>query len=124
MIERRIGMLVVTIKNGDKSPLELAVNDLSDVATVQQSILREYQEVQKQDFKFDEERLLANTPFNTIDELEDWVEDFDYWDDIHDMSENYDALRSSNFDSVDEMTDKIDALQSAINDIQGTVRYL
>lgn len=117
-------MLVVTIKNGDKSPLELAVNDLSDVATVQQSILREYQEVQKQDFKFDEERLLANTPFNTIDELEDWVEDFDYWDDIHDMSENYDALRSSNFDSVDEMTDKIDALQSAINDIQDTVRYL
>lgn len=117
-------MLVVTIKNGDKYPLELAVNDLNDVATVQQSVLREYQEVQKQDFEFEEERLLANTPFNTIEELEDWVEDFDYWDDIQDMSENYDVLRSSNFDSVDEMTDRIDALQSAINDIQDTVRYL
>jgi len=120
-------MLVVTIKNGDKDPLELVVNDLNDVATVQQSILREYQEVQKQDFKFDEERLLDNTPFTTIDDLEEWIGEFDHWDiinDIDELVEMKDCLDCSDFDSVDEMTERIDQLQSAIDDIQDTVRYL
>lgn len=117
-------MLVVTIKNGDKNPLELVVNDLNDVATVQQSILREYQEVQKQDFKFDEERLLDNTPFSDLSELEDWIDEFDHWGDYREMAEAWDELQCSDFDSVDEMTERIDSLQSAINDIQDTVRYL
>lgn len=120
-------MLTVTIKNGDKAPMELVVNDLNDVATVQQSILREYQEVQKQDFKFDEERLLDNTPFDTIEDLEEWVENFDHWDDvdnIEELIEIKDCLDSSDYDSIDDMTERIDQLQSAINDIQDTVRYL
>ena len=120
-------MLKVIIENGDKEPMELHVNDLGDVATVQQSILREYQEVQKQDFKFDEERLLDNTPFMNIEDLEEWVENFDHWDiinDIDDLVELKDCLNCSDFDSIDEMTERIDALQSAINDIQDTVRYL
>lgn len=120
-------MLVVTIKNGDKDPLELTINDLNDVATVQQSVLREYQEVQKQDFKFDEERLLANTPFTTLDDLEEWIDGFDFWDevdDIEDLLEMKDCLESSGYDSIDEITEKVDSLQSAVNDIHDIVRYL
>lgn len=127
MIERRIGMLVVTIKNGDKAPLELTINDLNDVATVQQSILREYQEVQKQDFKFDEERLLDNTPFTTLDDLEEWIDGFDFWDEvdnIEELLEMKDCLDSSDYDSIDEMTERLDGLQSAVNDIHDIVRYL
>lgn len=115
-------MLVVTIKNGDKDPLELVINDLNDVATVQQSILREYQEV-----KFDKERLLDNTPFRCIEDLEEWIGEFDHWDiinDIDELVEMKDCLDCSDFDSVDEMTGRIDDLQSAINDIQDTIRYL
>ena len=123
-------MLKVIIENGDKEPMELHVNDLGDVATVQQSILREYQEVQKQDFKFDEERLLDMTPFNDMGEFEDWIDKlhkYDYWDmmdKIPEMVELQDCLEASDYDSIDEMTERIDALQSAINDIQDTVRYL
>ena len=120
-------MLVVTIKNGDKAPLELVVNDINDVATVQQSVLREYQEVQKQDFKFDEERLLANTPFETLDDLEEWIDGFDFWDevdDIEELLEMKDCLDSSGYDSIDEMTEKLDGLQSTISEIQDLVRYL
>lgn len=110
-------MLVVKIENGNKAPMELMVNDLNDVATVQQSILREYQEVQKQDFKFDEERLLDNTPFSTIEDLEEWVDNFDHWDDIDELVEMKDCLDSSNYDSVDEMTERLEELESAIEDI-------
>ena len=117
-------MLVVKIENGSKDPMELVVNDLNDVATVQQSILREYQEVQSKDFKFDEERLLENTPFSTIDDLEEWVENFEHWDDIEEMVELKDCLNYSDYSSIDEMTEKIDELQSAINDIQEIVRYM
>lgn len=111
-------MLTVKIQNGELNEVgdtllerTFYVNDLQDLRRVYDNILDDFQKViaQEQDEKrIEVERLLDNSPFDSISELSDWVQDA--------VSE----LDRRGYDNVEDAMDRLEQLESAIEDIYYT----
>ena len=107
------GMLTVKLNNGNESNNEdrtFYINDVQDLKRVMDNILDDFQRCVENEMSEDRialERLVDAAGVTDVNELEDWIKD---------AYEVMDALRSSDFDSVDEMTERIESLSTAIDD--------
>lgn len=114
-------MLTVKLNNGNECNGEdriFYINDLYDVKRLQDNILEEFQKVLEQEKSEDRitlERLVDAAGCSDEDELEDWIRD------AYDVK---DALDSSDYDSVDEMTERIDELANAVDEAYEALRYV
>ena len=106
-------MLTVKLNNGNESNNEdrtFYINDVQDLKRVMDNILDDFQRCVENEMSEDRialERLVDAAGVTDVNELEDWIKD---------AYEVMDALRSSDFDSVDEMTERIESLSTAIDD--------
>ena len=105
-------MLTVKLYNGDETTeRSFYINDVQDLKRVMDNILDDFQKTLEQSANEDKimlERLVDKAGVNDVDELEDWIEE---------AYEMKDALDSSDFTSIDDMTDRIETLENAIDDI-------
>ena len=104
-------MLKVTINSGNALERSIYVNDLLDVKVVQDAVLDEFQKVMAQEDEDDKiilQRILEKADCETVSDLDDWVEN---------TVELKDALDSSDYDSIDEMTEAIDGMKDALYEI-------
>ena len=109
-------MLKVTINSGSAPERSIYVNDLLDIKIVQDAVLDEFQKVMAQEDEDNNiilQRILEKADCETVSDLDDWVEN---------AVELKDALDSSDYDSVDEMTEAIDGMRSALEDIYSSAR--
>ena len=111
-------MLTIKIQSGDEMERTIYVNDLYDVKNVQNTVLEEFQKVlenDKSEERIELERLVDKAGVSDVDELEDWIRE------AYDIK---DALDSSDYDSIDEMTERIDELATAVDEVYEAVRYI
>lgn len=109
-------MLTVKIQCGDETERTFYVNDILDVKRVQDNLLEDFQRVLAQDKseeKITLERLIDKVGVTDEDELDSWVEE---------AYEVMDELHSSDYDSIDDMTEALDKMASALSDIYYTSR--
>lgn len=107
-------MLKVTINSGNAPERSIYVNDLLDIKIVQDAVLDEFQKVMAQEDEDDKiilQRILEKADCETLIDLDDWVEN---------AVELKDALDSSDYDSIDEMTEAIDGMKDALYEISKT----
>ena len=103
-------MLTVKLNNGSEDERTFYVNDVQDLKRVMDNMLDDFQRCIENDKNEDRialERLVDIAGVSDADELEDWVKE---------AYEVMDALNSSDYNSIDEMTERIDSLNSAIED--------
>ena len=108
---RRNNMLKVTITSGNAPERSIYVNDLLDIKIVQDAVLDEFQKVMAQEDEDNNiilQRILEKVDCETVGDLDDWVEN---------AVELKDALDSSDYDSIDEMTEAIDGMKDALYEI-------
>ena len=117
-------MLTVKLNNGvgeesnATTERTFYINDVQDLKRVMDNILDDFQtclENEKNEDRITLERLVDMAGVSDVDELEDWVRD---------AYEIKDALDSSDYDSVDEMTERIDELATAVDEAYEALRYV
>ena len=94
------------------------INDVEDLKTLALNVLDEFKsclEQEKSEERILLERLVDKAGVSDIDELEDWIEE---------AYEIRDALDSSDYDSIDEMTERLDELNNAVDEAYETLRYV
>ena len=104
-------MLKVTINSDSAPERSIYVNDLLDVKVVQDAVLDEFQKVMAQEAEDDKiilQRILEKADCETVSDLDDYIEN---------AVELKDALDSSDYDSIDEMTEAIDGMKDALYEI-------
>lgn len=104
-------MLKVTINSGNAPERSIYVNDLLDIKVVQDAVLDEFQKVMAQEDEDDKiilQRILEKADCETVSDLDDYIEN---------AVELKDALDSSDYDSIDEMTEAIDGMKDALYEI-------
>ena len=104
-------MLKVTINSGNAPERSIYVNDLVDIKVVQDAVLDEFQKVMAQEAEDDKiilQRILEKADCETVSDLDDYIEN---------AVELQDALDSSDYDSIDEMTEAIDGMKDALYEI-------
>jgi t-SNARE complex subunit (syntaxin) len=104
-------MLKVTINSGSAPERSIYVNDLVDIKVVQDAVLDEFQKVMAQEAEDDKiilQRILEKADCETVSDLDDYIEN---------AVELQDALDSSDYDSIDEMTEAIDGMKDALYEI-------
>ena len=109
-------MLTVKLYNGDESTeRSFYIYGMEDYSRLQEAICMELirlEENKKNEDKIALERLVDKAGVNDVDELEDWVTD---------AYEIKDALDSSDYDSVDEMTERIESLVDTLEEIRRAI---
>ena len=100
-------MLSVKITNGDHEGKERTINDLSELRATVAVLISEFEKVLQEDDMQREERLKAELKEELREELRDEILD--------------EALYGTGYDSIDEMRDRIEQLESAIEDVYYTV---
>ena len=125
-------MLQVKIQYNEGNERLFYINDILDVKRVMDNILEDFQRVLAQDAsdnRVDLERMLEASPFDNPDNLIDWLNEIaeltmgDHTA-IRDWAEISDQLDRMGYDNVEEMADRIDRLQSSINDIFYTAKEM
>ena len=125
-------MLQVKIQYNEGNERLFYINDILDVKRVMDNILEDFQRVLAQDAsdnRVDLERVLEASPFDNPDNLIDWLNEIaeltmgDHTA-IRDWAEISDQLDRMGYDNVEEMADRIDRLQSSINDIFYTAKEM
>lgn len=105
-------MLIVKLNTGnDNEERTFNVCDITDYRNLMNTIFDEFQKVleaNRNEDRIELERLVDLAGVSDVDELEDWIKD---------AYEIKDALDSSDYDSVDEMTERIESLVSTIEEI-------
>lgn len=105
-------MLTVKIISGNNGERTYNVCDITDYRLLMNTIFDEFQNVLEQNRNEDRitlERLVDKVPeVRNVDDLEEWIDE---------AYEIKDALDSSDYDSIDEMTDRIEQLYTAIENI-------
>lgn len=111
-------MFTVKLNTGNDNERAFNVCDITDYKNLMTVLFDEFQNVleqNKDEYRIELERLVDLAGVSDVDELEDW---------IRDAYENMDALRSSDYDSVEEMTERIESLSTAVNDAYDALRYV
>lgn len=118
----------LTKKYGENKEQTFDVNNKDDFIWVVGNMWDAMEEQIKEETKPTDawDELLKNTPFDTKEEYIEWLdemknydlmcEDFD-WLDFREQTANEFVCEKTDFDSVEEMNDKIEELQEAMNDI-------
>ena len=114
-------MLTVKLNNGNESNNEdrtFYINDFIDLKKVVNEVIDGFQaciENEKTEDRITLERLVDLAGCSDEDELEDWIRN------AYDIK---DALDSSDYDSIDEMTERIDELANAVDEAYEALRYV
>ena len=104
-------MLKITINNGMDAERSIYINDLLDVKVVQDAVIDEYQKVLARDVedeKIELSRVLDAADCEDVSELQSWVEE---------VVELKRDLDNSDYDSIDDMLERIGVLEEAIDNI-------
>ena len=112
-------MLTVKLNNGGENEERIIyINDFIDLKKVVNDLIDGFQaciENERREDRITLERLVDLAGCSDEDELETW---------IRDAYEFKDALDSSDYDSVDEMTERIEELANAVDEAYEALRYV
>ena len=118
-------MLTVKIQYGDDMERLFYVNDLQDVKRVSNNLMDDFQKVleeSKSEERIELERLIDKSPCEDADGLSDWINRVcDICDGdtgrLEELAGIYYDLQHSDYDSVEDLLDRVRQLEECIDNI-------